>query len=133
MAKSIVIRDVVYPDVPAVEVPLSAGGGKATFTDTSDATLDNGNKMRNGVTGYGANGVKYTGSMTEKSAQTYTPTTSDQTIAANQYLVGAQTIKGDANLSPANIVQGKSIFGVAGSAAVPVISQDSTTKVLSIS
>ena len=65
MAKSIVIRDVVYPDVPAVDIPLSAGGGNATFTDTSDATLDNGNKMRNGVTGYGANGVKYTGSMTE--------------------------------------------------------------------
>lgn len=51
-----------------------------------------------------------------KSTTTYTPTTSDQTIASGTYLTGVQTIKGDANLIPANIVSGKSIFGVVGSA-----------------
>ena len=51
---------------------------------------------------------------TAKAAATYTPTTSDQTIAANLYLTGAQTIKGDANLVAANIAEGVSIFGVTG-------------------
>lgn len=51
----------------------------------------------------------------KKGAQTYTPTTADQTIPAGKYLSGAQTIKGDANLVAGNIRSGKSIFGVAGS------------------
>lgn len=60
----------------------------------------------------------YVGSgVTQKSAATYTPTTSDQTIASGQYLSGAQTIKGDANLIAGNIKSGVSIFGVAGSYA----------------
>ena len=42
------------------------------------------------------------------------PGTADQTIAAGQYLSGAQTIKGDANLVAGNIKSGVSIFGVAG-------------------
>ena len=48
-------------------------------------------------------------------ATTVTPTTSNQTKAAGYYS-GAITIKGDSNLVAANIVSGKSIFGVAGSA-----------------
>lgn len=52
--------------------------------------------------------------VTRKAAQTYTPTTADQTIAAGQYLAGAQTIKGDANLVAGNIKSGVTIFGVAG-------------------
>lgn len=57
----------------------------------------------------------YVGSaVTRKAAQTYTPGTADQTIAAGQYLEGAQTIKGDANLAAGNIKSGVSIFGVAG-------------------
>jgi hypothetical protein len=46
---------------------------------------------------------------------------------------GAQTIKGDANLQAANIASGVSSFGVEGALTTPVISQDGTTKVLSIS
>lgn len=132
MSKTVKINDVVYNDCPAVDIPLSPGPGTATFTDTSDATLDNGNKMLDGETAY-ADGVKYTGSIQSKAAQTYTPTTSDQTIAAGQYLSGAQTVKGDPNLVSANIVKGCSIFSVSGSATMPTISQDSVTKVLSIS
>lgn len=60
----------------------------------------------------------YVGSgVTKKAAATYTPSTSNQTIAANQYLNGAQTIKGDANLVAGNIKSGVSIFGVAGTYA----------------
>lgn len=49
-----------------------------------------------------------------KAAETITPGTENQTIAANQYLTGAQTIKGDGNLSAGNIKKGVSIFGVVG-------------------
>lgn len=66
-------------------------------------------------------------------AQTITPTTSNQTIASGQYLTGTQTISGDANLVASNIKSGVSIFGVAGSLTSATVSQDSTTKVLSIS
>lgn len=54
------------------------------------------------------------GTIQRKNAATYTPGTVDQTIAAGQYLSGAQTVKGDANLKPENIIKGKSIFGVDG-------------------
>lgn len=57
----------------------------------------------------------YVGSgVTKKAATTYTPGTSNQTIGANQYLSGAQTIKGDSNLVAGNIRSGVSIFGVTG-------------------
>lgn len=58
----------------------------------------------------------YVGSgVTKKSAQTITPSTSDQTISSGQYLSGDQTIKGDSNLLASNIKSGVSIFGVSGS------------------
>ena len=61
----------------------------------------------------------YVGSgITRKSAATITPTTTNQTINAGQYLSGAQTIKGDGNLVPENIISGKSIFGVSGSVVI---------------
>ena len=220
MAQDVVIRDVVYDDVPAVTIPFSGGGGDAVFVDTSDATLDSAAKLPAGTTAY-ADGTKYTGtaaendssdltasgatvtapagyyassaskavasgsatapatisgtsasvstgtntltlsktlsvtptvsagyvssgtagnsavsltaSVTTRAAATITPGTSDQTIAAGTYLTGAQTIAGDSDLVASNIVAGKTIFNVAGTAKIPVISQDSTTKVLSIS
>lgn len=55
-----------------------------------------------------------TGEIPSKSAQTYTPTRTNQTIASGQYLSGTQTIKGDANLKPENIKSGINIFGVTG-------------------
>lgn len=131
MAQNVIINGVTYQSVPEVDIPVS-GGGTAKFLDTSDATLDNANKMLSGVTAY-AGGTKYTGNIASKAAATYTPGVSDQTIAAGQYLSGAQTISGDVNLVSGNIRQGVSIFGVAGSMSAPNISQDSTTKVLSIS
>lgn len=131
MAQNVIINGVTYQNVPKVNIP-KATSGTAEFVDTSDANLDNGNKMLSGNTAY-ANGVKYTGSISSKAAQTYTPTTSDQTINAGQYLSGAQTIKGDANLTAANIANGVTIFNVTGSLSSATISQDSTTKVLSIS
>ena len=60
----------------------------------------------------------YVGSgVTKKSAATYIPKTTDQSIASGQYLSGTQTIKGDANLVAGNIKSGVSIFGVTGTYA----------------
>ena len=131
MAQNVIINEITYSNVPKVAIPKS-GGGTAEFIDTSDATLDAGSKMLSGNTAY-ANGTKYTGSISSKSAQTYTPTTSDQTINAGQYLSGAQTVKGDANLVASNIAKNVTIFNVTGTLSSPVIAQDSSTKVLSIS
>lgn len=219
MAQNVVINGVTYQNVPSVEIPKSTSG-TAEFYDTSDATLDSGNKMLSGYTSY-ANGTKYTGnipsksssdltvsgatvtvpagnyesnvsksvssgsatapasisgtsatvstgsntltlsktvsvtpsvtagyvssgtagnssvsltaSVTTKAAATITPTTSNQTIASGTYLTGAQTIAGDADLVAANIKSGVTIFNVTGTLSSATISQDGTTKILSIS
>lgn len=47
-------------------------------------------------------------------AQTITPGTSNKTLTAGTYLRGAQTILGDADLTPENIKNGVDIFGVMG-------------------
>lgn len=143
MAKNVVIRDVTYTAVPSVTIPQS-GGGTAEFYDTSGADVAAAD-VRNGKTFFGASGSG-TGAMTEKAAATITPTGSAQTINAGQYLAGAQTIEAvvTSNLAAANIVAGvtvkvgtatddDSVASVTGTAQIPVISQDSTTKVLSIS
>lgn len=126
---SVVINGVTYADCPEVDIPKS-GGGTAKFMDTNDADATAGD-MLSGKTGY-VNGAKVTGNIQSKAAATYTPGTSDQTISSGQYLSGDQTIEGDANLVAGNILKDVAIFGVTGTLALPSISQDSTTKVLSI-
>ena len=79
---------------------------------TSDATAAAGHIL-SGKTAY-INGAKVTGTIASKTAATYTPGTSNQTIAKGQYLSGVQTIKGDANLKADNIKKDVSIFGVTG-------------------
>ena len=66
--------------------------------------------------GYVSSGTQSaTMQLSTKSATTYTPKTSNQTIPSGYYLTGRQTIKGDSNLVASNIRSGVSIFGVAGS------------------
>ena len=131
MAKNVVIRDVTYNSVPSVDIPQS-GGGTAKFHDTSTANAGTAD-VRNGKKFFNGSG-EATGSMTEKSAATYSPSTSAQTIEAVT----------TSNLAASNIVAGvtvkvgttsddDSIASVTGTAQIPVISQDATTKVLSIS
>lgn len=130
MAQNVIINGVTYQSVPEVNIPKS-GGGTAKFMDTDDGTAT-ASDILSGATAY-VGGSQVTGQIQSKAAATYTPTTSDQTIASGQYLSGAQTIQGDANLQAQYIASGVSIFGVQGSLSAAVISQDSTTKVLSIS
>lgn len=140
---SVVINGVTYSNCPEVDIPKS-GGGTAKFYDSSECTVAAGS-MLNGVKAIGASG-EVTGNISSKAAATYTPSGSSQTISANQYLSGAQTIEAVVctNLSASNIKSGvtvkigtasddDSVTSVAGSLSVPTISQDGVSKILSIS
>ena len=60
--------------------------------------------------------------LSTQSARTITPTTYSQTaVASGKYTTGAVTVAGDANLVSSNIVAGKSIFGVTGTAQYPML------------
>ena len=121
--------------------PNSISGTSATVsTGTNTLTLTKSVSVTPVVTaGYVSSGtaknasVSLTASVTTKAAATITPGTSNQTIASGTYLTGTQTIAGDSDLVSGNIVAGKSIFGVNGSAQIPSITQDSTSKILTIS
>lgn len=121
--------------------PASISGTSATLsTGTNTLTLSKTISVTPSVTaGYVASGtagnsnVSLTASVTTKAAATITPGTSSQSIAAGTYLTGAQTIAGSSDLVASNIKAGVTIFNVTGSLTSAVVSQDATTKVLSIS
>lgn len=90
---------------------IRRGGG----VDVADATAST-NDVLQGETFYSGDKDIKTGNIPSKGAETFTPTTSNQTISSGQYLSGTQTILGDPDLVPSNIVDGVSIFGVTGNA-----------------
>ena len=107
--------------VPAGYYPAQVSKSVATATQaTPSITVDSGGKITASATqatGYVTVGTKTaTKQLTVQAAKTWTPGTSNQTLASGRYLTGTQTIKGDANLKAANIVKGVSIFGVTGTA-----------------
>lgn len=143
MAQNVIINGVTYANVPEVNIPKS-GGGTARFYDNSEANVTSPD-IRGGKKAGTDTGI-ITGTMAEKSVASYNPSTTDQTINANQYLAGAQTIRGvtTSNLSAQYIANGVTIkvgcsadddcvASVTGTLQSPVVSQDSTTKILSIS
>lgn len=121
---------------PATISGTSASVSTGTNTLTLSKTISVTPTVSAGYVSAGTAGnssVSLTASVTTKAAATITPGTSDQTIASGTYLTGAQTIKGDANLLASNIKSGVTIFSVQGSLTSASVSQDASTKVLSIS
>ena len=134
MAQNVVINGVTYSDVPEVDIPKS-GGGTAKFYDTAAADAAAGDVLT-GKTAFGANGA-VSGSMANNGPvggeiETKAGTV---TIPAGYTSGGTVGLKASAiaDCLAANILSGKSILGVSGTLVTPTISQDSTTKVLSIS
>lgn len=104
-----------YPDlVRAIETGVTL----PTLTSPGAAA-----DLRQGKQLIDQSGAVVNGAIPDKAGQSYVPTTTSQKIAAGQYLAGDQIIAGDANLLPENIVSGKSIFGVAGTAESSVITE----------
>ena len=134
MAQNVVINGVTYSNVPEVDIPKS-GGGTAKFYDTAGATATAADVL-DGVVTYGASGA-ITGNMPDNGATGGTISTKSGTVAipAGKTSGGTVSILASAvsDLVAANLLQGKTVLGIAGSLAMPSISQDSTTKVLSIS
>ena len=71
-------------------------------------------KVLAGFTFSNDNDTGLTGTIPSKDAQTYTPKTTNQTIASGQFLNGVQTILGDSDLIASNIKKGIDIFGILG-------------------
>jgi hypothetical protein len=115
---------VVSSDVTAKKENVLTG--TSTITSDSDDAVVNGTMPNIGkvTQTLGVNGTytipkgyhNGTGTVSQsiatKGAATYYPSTSDQTIAANQYLTGAQTIKAisQQNLTAANIKKGVTVY-----------------------
>ena len=129
---SVVINSVTYADCPEVDIPKS-GGGTAKFYDSSECDVTAGNVL-SGKKFVGASGQD-TGSMTNNGATGGTISTKagTYTIPAGYTSGGTVSLDGVTDCLSQNILSGKTILGVSGSLSMISISQDSTTKVLSIS
>lgn len=132
MAQNVIINGVTYSNVPEVDIPKS-GGGTAKFYDTASADAAAGDILT-GKKAYGANG-EISGSMANNGSVSGTIGTKagTVTIPAGYTTGGTVSLTNVTDCVSANILSGKSILGVSGSLAMPSISQDSSTKILSIS
>lgn len=134
MAQNVVINSVTYQNVPEVDIPKS-GGGTAKFYDTAAADVDAASLLT-GKTAFGASG-SVSGSMANNGSTSGTIGTKagTVTIPAGYTSGGTVSILASAvsDLSANTLLAGKTVLGISGSLALPSISQDSTTKILSIS
>jgi len=132
MAQNVVINGVTYQNVPEVDIPKS-GSGTAKFYDTAAADISAGDVL-SGKTAFGSSGV-VNGSMTNNGATGGTIGTKagTYTIPSGYTSGGTVSLTNVSDCVSGNILSGKSILGVSGSLAMPSISQDSTSKILSIS
>ena len=134
MAQNVVINGVTYSAVPAVDIPKSSGG-KATFYDTADGNITSGDVLT-GKTGYSASG-SVSGSMANNGSTSGTISTKAGTVTIPAGYTSGGTVAisstEQSKIIGSNIKSGVTILGVSGTLALPTITQDSTTKVLSIS
>ena len=134
MAQNVVINGVTYSNVPEVDIPKS-GGGTAKFYDTASGNAAAGDILT-GKTAFNASG-SVSGSMANNGSTSGEISTKSGTVTvpAGYTSGGTVSIKSSAvtDCVAGNILTGKTILGVSGSRALPSISQDSVTKILSIS
>lgn len=134
MAQNVVINSVTYQSVPEVDIPKS-GGGTAKFFDTSSADVSS-SDILTGKTAFGSSG-SVSGSMANNGGTggSISTVAGTVTIPAGYTSGGTVSLASSAiaDLIAGNILTGKTILGVSGSLAMPNISQNSTTKILSIS
>lgn len=132
MAQNVIINGVTYQNVPEVDIPKS-GGGTAVFYDTSGADCVAADIL-SGKTAFGSSG-SVSGSMVNNGATGGTIGTKagTYTIPAGYTTGGSVSLVNVSDCISGNILTGKSILGVNGSLAMPSISQDSSTKILTIS
>lgn len=135
MAQNVIINEVTYQSVPHVAIP-KAGGGTAKFYDTAAATPAAGD-VRNGVKVFGADG-EVTGNLAEVTGGTQNITAKAQVVTApagiHDGTFKVQIAAEEQNkLVSGNIKSGVVLLGIQGSLSSVSVSQDSSTKVLSIS
>lgn len=134
MAQNVIINGVTYSNVPEVDIPKS-GGGTAKFYDTASANISAGDVLT-GKTAYGTSG-EVTGSMANNGSTSGTISTKAGTVSIPAGYTSGGTVSisstEQAKVIASNIKSGVTLLGVAGSLSLPSISQDSTTKILSIS
>ena len=134
MAQNVVINGVTYSDVPEVDIPKS-GSGTAKFYDTAAADVTS-SDLLTGKTAFGANG-SVSGGMANNGSTSGTISTKAGTVSIPAGYTTGGTVKisdtEQAKIVASNIKSGVTILGQAGSLTLPTISQNSTTKILSIS
>lgn len=134
MAQNVIINGVTYQNVPEVDIPKS-GGGTAKFYDTAAADVAAGDLLT-GKTAFGSGG-SVSGSMADNGATGGTISTKAGTVNIPAGYTSGGTVSlasaAISDLVAGNLLTGKTVLGVSGSLAMPSISQDSTTKILSIS
>lgn len=134
MAQNVIINGVTYANVPEVDIPKS-GGGTAKFFDTADADISSGDVL-NGKIGYGTAG-SVTGNMANNGSTGGTISTKAGTVTIPAGYTSGGTVQisstEQAKVIASNIKSGVTLLGVSGSLALPTITQDSGTKILSIS
>lgn len=134
MAQNVVINSVTYANVPEVDIPKS-GGGTAKFYDTSDADVTSADLLT-GKTAFGSSG-SVSGGMANNGSTSGTISTKAGTVTIPSGYTSGGTVSisstEQSKIIASNIKSGVTLLGVAGSLALPTISQDSTTKILSIS
>ena len=131
---SVVINGVTYATCPEVDIPKS-GGGTAKFYDASQTDVSASNVL-SGKVFVGTSGED-TGTMANNGATGGEISTKAGTVSIPSGYTsgGSVSIKSSAvsDCIAGNILTGKTILGVSGTLALPTISQDGTTKILSIS
>lgn len=134
MAQNVIINGVTYQNVPEVDIPKS-GGGTAKFFDTASGDLTSGDLLT-GKTGFGSSG-SVSGSMANNGATGGNISTKAGTVTIPAGYTSGGTVSisstEQSKIIASNIKSGVTLLGVAGALALPSISQDSTTKILSIS